>query len=185
MFKACLDKNVNGVKLLKTKRVSDERGLFLKNFSAESFENEKIHLSLKEVFFNYSKRNVIRGMHLQIKDAAHDKIVTLIQGHILDVVIDLRPGSSSFCAVQSFDLADEQAVCILIPAGCAHGFLALSEFNIVSYLTTHEHVPGLDSGIRFDSFGFDWPVKDPIVSSRDRQLPSPDEFLKSLQEVER
>jgi len=179
MFKPEIGKKIHGLKLLPLRRVGDERGWFLKNFSQELVEGG-ISLNVKESFFNCSCRNVIRGMHLQIKEAAHDKIVTLITGHILDVIVDLRIDSPSFGAVESFELVESPAAGVFIPAGCAHGFLTFAERNIIAYLTSSFHVPSLDTGIRFDSFGFTWPAEAPTISARDAALPHPDEFLKFL-----
>ena len=120
-----------------------------------------------------SGKNVLRGMHFQRPPAAHDKLVYCPVGKVLDVVLDLRPtakGARSRCF--SHELSAQNREMLFIPAGCAHGFLALEDDSMMVYQTSTVHSPSHDAGVLWNSFGFDWPVKNPILSERDQKFPA-------------
>jgi dTDP-4-dehydrorhamnose 3,5-epimerase len=149
----------------------DARGEFLKIFSPEIFRGLFPAKKLEEVFVTRSARNVIRGMHFQSPPFEHDKLVSCIQGKILDVVFDMRKRSDTFGKFQAFRLNAKHPQGLLIPRGCAHGLLSLSDDTLVCYLTNRRHNRAKDSGIHWSSFGFRWPVKKPILSRRDEIAP--------------
>jgi dTDP-4-dehydrorhamnose 3,5-epimerase-like enzyme len=96
-------------------------------------------------------------------------------GRVLDVVLDLRSPAKG-AQVISRELSAANREMLFIPAGCAHGFLALEYESIVVYQTSTVHSPPHDAGVLWDSFGFDWPVKNPILSDRDRSFPALRDF---------
>ena len=106
-------------------------------------------------------------MHFQLPPYEHAKLVYVTDGEILDVTIDIRKESSTFGRYFSTILSSSNAKSLYMSKGFAHGFLTLSESATVVYQTTTVHSPEHDAGIRFDSFGFDWPVKNPLLSVRD------------------
>ena len=110
-------------------------------------------------------------MHFQVPPAHHAKIVTCLSGVVLDVILDLRKSSPTFGLVESLELSESNRHFLFIPSGFAHGFLSLTEDSVVHYLTGAEHSPKHDKGIRWNSFGFKWPVSNPVVSDRDSELP--------------
>lgn len=167
-----LDELLPGLILLKSFQHSDDRGQFVKSFNAKAYEALGIPLSPKEIVFSVSRKNVIRGMHFQTPPEDHQKLVSCSSGAILDVVVDLRRDSPTFGKHAAVELNEENRHILLIPRGFAHGFLALSEGALVAYCTDTGHDPACDSGIRWDSFGFTWPAVDPIISEKDRHLPS-------------
>ena len=109
----------------------DVRGCFTKDYSKEVFEANGIHHDLAEVFYTTSHKGVIRALHFQ-RVMQQPKLVRCICGRIWDVVVDLRKDSPTFKKWLAFDLVDEQNNEILVPAGCAHGYLVLED-SIVSY----------------------------------------------------
>lgn len=145
----------------------DDRGDFRKPFSA-GWGGEFSNFAAREFFYSNSRNGVLRGMHLQTGAAAHAKIVFCIAGEILDVLVDLRRGPN-FGASFASTLSANNRRAILVPVGVAHGFLVLSNNASLGYLTTTPHDPTHDTGVRWDSFGFDWPPVS-AVSERDSAL---------------
>lgn len=154
-------KKMRNLEVFSSKVAEDERGVFHKQFSLNMPRFAGFEVA--EVFMSQSCANVIRGMHFQSPPCDHGKIVTCHDGEILDVVVDLRAGAT-YGAIQSNVL---NAGCsIFIPRGYAHGFYSI-EKSWVSYVVDHAYSKEHDTGILWDSIGFDWPSKGPIVSKRD------------------
>jgi len=170
--------SIPGLCIIRLRKFEDKRGVFIKNYNSSFFHEIGVDSKFEESFFNVSKSGVIRGMHLQLAPADHNKLITVVNGRILDVVLDLRFGCNSFGVFEAFELDADNALAVVIPKGCAHGFLALEDYSIVNYMTTSVHVSSLDTGVRWDSFGFSWPVEFPIISDRDKELPTLNSFIK-------
>lgn len=165
-----------GLKLLQARSFKDERGEFVKPYNDEVFRSLGMPLVPREIVFSVSRKDVLRGMHFQTPDSDHQKLVTCASGSIIDVVVDLRKGSPSYGQFAAFELTEVNRHTLLIPRGFAHGFLALQEGSLVSYCTDTGHDPARDAGIRWESFGYDWPVSNPIISGKDRNLPSLEDY---------
>ena len=131
-----------------------------------------VAMDFAEEFYSVSARGVLRGMHFQAPPQALDKLVYCVTGRILDVVLDLRPDQPTYGCSCSWELSEDNACMLFIPAGFAHGFLALGERNAVIYKTSAVHAPAHDLGVHWASFGFSWPGKNPVISARDRDLPA-------------
>ena len=155
------------------KPFKDQRGTFQKIFRSDLLKQKYGFCEeWKESFISFSEPNVIRGLHFQLPPADHWKLVTCISGQILDVCVDIRK-SSTFGKVESFILSESNGNALLIPPGFAHGFKTLSDERAgLLYFTTAEHDPKLDSGILWDSIGFDWKLenKKPVLSDRDAKF---------------
>lgn len=162
--------------ILKHNEFSDQRGSFVKFFQRSFFESRGIKNGFQEVFYTESKKNVIRGMHFQIPPEDHAKLTTVIDGEILDVVLDLRKSSPTFGKHIKILLSRENRKSIYIPSGCAHGFLSNHDKSIICYMVTTEHSIPHDLGIRWNSFGCDWNIDNPIISERDVSFPTFNEF---------
>lgn len=166
-----------GAYLIEPDQYADARGRFVKTFH-ESLWRElgipPIHFA--EEFWTVSAKNVLRGMHFQIPPCDHQKIVACLSGRVLDVLLDLRKERATFRQTWACELSQENAQILIIPKGVAHGFLSLSDNSLVHYKTTTVHSPEHDKGIKWNSFGFDWPHESPMISSRDRAFPAFDEF---------
>lgn len=146
----------------------DDRGSFLKIFHLSSFERLGLTTQFSEEYVSVSKKNVIRGMHFQTPPHEHDKIVYCLDGTITDVVLDIRKKSPTYGQYEVFALNAENPSAIFIPKGCAHGFLATSQVATLLYRVGTEHASESDLGIKWDSFGYNWDVKNPIISKRDQ-----------------
>lgn len=161
---------LDGALLIRAPRSQDARGAFVKTHAASALAALGVTFDFREEFHSVSRRDVIRGMHLQLPPHDHDKIVYCPHGAALDVLLDLRPGPGHG-RVASVRLTPDEPAVVFIPRGVAHGFRALAEGTIMVYKTSAEHAPSHDAGVRWDSFGFDWGAGTPVVSARDAALP--------------
>jgi len=150
----------------------DERGGFAKTFHATTFEAAGLRTDWREEFYSFSRRNVVRGVHFQRPPADHAKLVFCLEGEVLDVVLDLRVGSPAYGRPISERLTADDGRGLYIPSGCAHGFLSTSEQSLMLYKVTSVYSPECDTGVLWDSIGFDWPVREPLLSDRDRLHPA-------------
>lgn len=163
---------IDGLFLIEFNQFSDLRGALIKPFTEKEFKKiPNINLNFKETWFTKSKLNVIRAMHLQIEPVACEKLVSVIQGEVLDVILDLRKDSKTYGKYFETILSDKNPKSLYIPKGCAHGYRVLADDSIVMYMATDIHYAEHDLGIRWDSFGFDWKIQNPILSDKDLNLP--------------
>lgn len=162
---------IAGAFLISPDRREDLRGYFEKTFDAKAFKEHGMVVEIKEQFHTVSHKNVIRGMHFQSPPNECAKYVTVTKGEILDVILDLRVDSSTFGEYLTIPLSAVNGHVLYIPFGCAHGFISLQDETCTRYLQTQSFAGESDHGVRFNSFGMDWGVKNPIVSERDAGLP--------------
>jgi dTDP-4-dehydrorhamnose 3,5-epimerase len=160
-----------GVTLLQCPHYTDNRGDFTKIFHSSALLSYGLSFSPAESFLTRSKAGVIRGMHFQIGEAAHDKLVYCPKGHVLDVVVDVRPESTHFNKPVLVELSENANTALLIGKGYGHGFLALADDSWMLYYTSIVHCPALDRGVLWSSIDFDWPIEQPIISDRDSNHP--------------
>lgn len=168
---------IEGCLIFKNRIFEDQRGFFSKVFSEEIFESVGKAMPVAEVYYSNSHKNVLRGMHFQTPPYEHTKVVSCLAGRILDVVLDLRKESKSFGQAISFELTPQNERTVVIPKGCAHGFYSFEDNSLVAYLVETVHNKAADQGVRWDSFGFHWPCKNPIISERDSFFKSFTDFL--------
>lgn len=162
----------------------DVRGCFTKDYSKEIFEQNGIDYNLAEVFYTTSYKGVIRALHFQ-RVKQQPKLVRCIYGHVYDVVVDLRKNSPMFKKWLGFDLIGEKHNGILVPAGCAHGYLVL-EPSIVSYKCSEKFYGEYDGGIKWNdpTINVKWPLEkiggmeNLILADKDKNLPTFEEFVK-------
>lgn len=164
-----IDTGFEGLKIIETNHFQDERGFFHKFFSKDAFSTFGLDTDFKESYYSINKKNVIRGMHFQIPPVDHTKLVYVTSGKILDVVLDIRKNSATFGKYFSVELSADVAKAVYISKGFAHGFLSLEDNTCVHYMQTSCYDQERDCGIKYDSFGYDWGVKEPILSVRDLQ----------------
>lgn len=164
--------NLDGVFELQPKVFSDHRGTLTKPFHAVDFSKLGLASDFQETFYSVSKQNVLRGMHFQLPPYDHEKLVFVANGEVLDVAVDIRKDSRTFGKFHSIVLSAKKGNSLYLSKGFAHGFLTLSKSAVVMYQTTTVHSPSHDSGIRWDSFGFEWQVENPIISEKDSLLPT-------------
>lgn len=156
-----------GLYILETEKIQDNRGSFQKLFNNEFFQEHGLDGNFKEFYYSVSKKGVIRGMHFQLPPYEHIKLVYVSKGKIKDVVVDIRKNSLTYGQAFSIELDDVKGQYLYIPIGFAHGFLSLENDSIVNYAQTSCYSKKFDSGIIYDSIGFEWEASNPIVSERD------------------
>jgi len=156
----------------------DERGIFLESFRAEVFSKIGITKPFIQDNHSFSKKNVLRGIHFQLKPHEQAKLVRVGMGKAYDVAVDLRPGSESFGKHVSLILDSEKQNMLYIPEGFGHGFVALEDC-ILQYKCTAYYHPASDTGIRWNDqeLNINWPLKDPVLSKKDSNLPSLKSFI--------
>lgn len=152
--------NINEPIKISSKQYFDNRGSFVKFFSQFGFDT-------KEIFYTRSKKNTIRGMHFQSPPFEQNKIVHVVNGEIVDVLLDLRVDSDTYGKYFVYNIKEGRDS-LYIPKGFAHGFTSKIDDTIVLYLVDSEYNEDYDIGIKYNSFGYDWEIKDPIISDRDQ-----------------
>jgi len=161
---------------LRLNRLEDSRGFFVKTVSKSILKKLSYNFELQEEYYTSSKKNVIRGMHFQTPPHDHVKLVYCALGSVLDVMLDLRVGPN-YGKIYSVVLDAASPSLLIIPKGVAHGFKALEENSLMVYKTSTEHEAQHDTGILWDSFGFEWGVNSVILSERDQNHVKFDKFI--------
>jgi dTDP-4-dehydrorhamnose 3,5-epimerase len=161
------------VTLIEPRVFGDQRGYFKETYKQSDFVVNGIPQNFPQDNISRSTRGVIRGLHYQRHPKPMGKLVTVYLGTIFDVAVDLRKASPTFGKWVGVTLSDENHRLLYVPEGFAHGFACLSEEALVAYKVTNEFDPDLDSGFRWNDpdIGVDWPLKDPILSTKDQSLP--------------
>jgi dTDP-4-dehydrorhamnose 3,5-epimerase len=157
----------------------DERGFFVETFRANEITALGVDVEFVQENHSRSGANVLRGIHLQ---RGQGKLVRCPKGRIFDVAVDLRPDSPTYKRWEGYELDDVDHRQLFIPDGFGHGFCVLSDSADVLYRVSSYYAPGLESGVAWDDpeIGIDWPLRDPVLSDRDRNAPGLAEVEDSL-----
>ncbi|MEQ8424324.1 MAG: dTDP-4-dehydrorhamnose 3,5-epimerase [Cyclobacteriaceae bacterium] len=158
---------------------SDPRGWFLELFKEESFKQVSPAIKFVQENLSFSQKGVLRGLHLQLPPFQQAKLVTVISGRVLDIVVDLRKGSTTFGESFRLELSGMQHNILLVPEGFAHGFVALED-SYFYYKCSSVYNPGSETGIIWNDaqLKIDWGIDNPILSEKDTVLPTLDELLR-------
>jgi dTDP-4-dehydrorhamnose 3,5-epimerase len=151
----------------------DERGFFCRTFDADVLREAGIdHATFVQHSLSRSALGVVRGLHVRRGDG-EAKLVRCSYGAVFDVIVDLRPGSPTYRNWETFELRDDEQASLYVPAGCAHGFQALTDPADVSYGIDRPHDPAEDVTIAFDDpeLAIPWPLPVTVMSQRDRGAP--------------
>ena len=159
--------------LIHIKKIEDDRGFFMESFKKTEFAAKNIVDEFVQDNHSNSTKNVLRGLHYQKNPRAQGKLIRVLNGKIFDVAVDIRKGSPTYGNWVGETISAHQANMLFIPPGFAHGFCVLSEKADIFYKTTDEYAPEYDSGIIWNDPELDikWPITDPILSTKDVQLP--------------
>ncbi|MEU0652132.1 dTDP-4-dehydrorhamnose 3,5-epimerase family protein [Streptomyces albogriseolus] len=174
---------IAGAFLFEPTPFTDERGFFCRTFDADAVRSVGLDPgAFVQDSLSRSVRGVVRGMHLRSGEG-EAKLVRCSYGRIFDVVVDLRPGSPTYLGRATFELSGDTQATLYVPAGCAHGFQALTETADTSYRIDREHDPAQDVTIAFDDPGLavPWPLPVTVTSERDRKAPGLAEVLRTLE----
>ena len=161
------------VKIYQGKKFSDKRG-FLEEVFLENIVKKKLVFSI----VSKSHKNVLRGLHLQTTKA-QDKFITVLKGKIMDVIVDLRKNSRTFGKHYKIILSERNCKFLFIPKGFAHGFLGLKKENIVLYSCSNYRDIKSEQTVKWNdqNLKINWGVKKPILSKKDSNAQSLNEFL--------
>ncbi len=165
-----LETSLPGLLLLEPRVFGDDRGFFLESYNQRVFAEIGISELFVQDNHSYSEKNVVRGLHYQIRQP-QGKLVRAITGEILDVVLDLRRSSATFGKWEAFTLSGENKRILWIPRGFAHGFRVVSEAAHIVYKTTDFYAPDYERTVAWNdpALKIGWQLDgEPIVSAKDQ-----------------
>jgi len=171
--------SIPDIKLIKPKRFQDERGFFQQTYQYEQYVEAGIGTRFVQDNWSRSSRGVLRGLHYQFEHA-QAKLVSVIQGEVFDVAVDMRRSSPTFGQWAGEYLSAENGHQLYIPKGFAHGFLVLSDTVDFMYKCDDYYAPGDECGVIWNDpdIGIEWPEMDNlIISDKDAILPSFDKAV--------
>ena len=155
--------------------IEDERGFFARSFCQDEFRQHGLDAAVAQCNVSFNKRRgTLRGLHWQAAPHAEAKLVRCTRGAIWDVIVDLRQGSPTARQWHAVELTADNRHSLYIPAGFAHGFQTLADDSEVLYQMSAFYHPESARGVRWDDpvFAIRWPLKDPVMSPRDRAFPA-------------
>jgi dTDP-4-dehydrorhamnose 3,5-epimerase len=169
-----LETKLKGAYIIEPEKLLDERGFFARSFCVTEFEKHGLNPRLVQcnISFNLQKLT-LRGMHYQKAPCAEAKLVRCTRGAIHDVIVDLRPDSTTFKAHLAIRLDEFNRTMLYIPESFAHGFLTLEDNSEIFYQMSEFYSPQHAAGFRWNDpcFGIQWPLEVAVISERDRTYP--------------
>jgi len=156
----------------------DDRGFFMETYKESDFIKAGISERFVQDNHSRSSKGTLRGLHFQRPPYAQAKLVRCTRGRLWDVAVDLRPSSPTYKQWHGVELSEENHVMFFIPAGFAHGFVALEDGTELQYKCSAEYNAQSDGGVRWDDpeLAIAWPITDVLVSAKDAALP----YLKDI-----
>jgi dTDP-4-dehydrorhamnose 3,5-epimerase len=175
---------LEGLFIIEPKVFGDSRGYFFESFNEKLFSEKNLNYHFVQDNESFSSYGTLRGLHFQKGEAAQAKFVRVLQGKVLDVVVDIRPDSKTFGEHFSIELSGENKKMMLIPRGFAHGFVVLSETALFSYKCDNFYAPKSEGGIIYNDpqLKIDWliPENKMILSDKDKMNPTFESIKSSL-----
>ena len=171
---------LKGAYVIELEPMEDERGYFSRSFCQTEFKENGLNPCVAQCNVSYNKnKGTLRGLHYQVAPHQEAKLVRCTMGAIYDVMIDLRPESATFKQWVGDELTAQNCKMLYIPEGFAHGFLTLEDNSMVFYQVSEPYHPECERGVRWDDpvIRVSWPIKNCIISSKDRQFP---DFVSSI-----
>lgn len=152
----------------------DERGYLLETYDRNEFEDAGIEVEFVLDLMSVSQQRVLRGLHYQREPFTQAKLVQCLSGEVFDVAVDLRENSPTFGEYVAMRLTGDEKDALFIPAGFAHGFVALAEDTQLSYKLDERYAPEYEAGLHWNDtdIGIEWPIDEPVVSEADQALPT-------------
>jgi dTDP-4-dehydrorhamnose 3,5-epimerase len=166
--------DIDGVLLITPERIADERGFFAKSWGQDDFDAYGLNARMVQRNMAYNAQTgTLRGMHFQRAPHAECKLISVINGAIWDVALDLRPDSPTCMRWVGRHLDAENGRMMYVPEGFAHGYVTLAPNTTVEYMISEFYAPQAADGVRWDdpAFGIEWPMEPTVVSERDRKWP--------------
>lgn len=178
--------SLEGCLLIHDTFFGDQRGYFFESFNRQRFlEETGMDINFVQDNQSRSQKGVLRGLHLQLGDAAQAKLVRVIKGAVLDVAVDMRQSSPTFGKHVSVELSEDSHTQLFVPRGFAHGFVVLSEQAVFFYKCDNYYNVSTEAGIIYNDprLAIDWklPHGELLLSGKDKVLPGFDEAIKTIQ----
>ena len=167
-----LETGLDGVVIIEPRVHGDERGFFQESWKASSYSKHGLPTSFAQANISRSEKGVLRGLHYQYRQP-QGKLVSVFEGRIFDMAVDIRPGSASFGQWTGCELSAESHRQLYVPEGFAHGFIVLSDSALFHYYCTTEYAPQYEVAIAWNDpdIGIKWPCEPESLSPRDRSAP--------------
>ncbi|TAE41455.1 MAG: dTDP-4-dehydrorhamnose 3,5-epimerase [Runella slithyformis] len=167
-----IEKSLKGLVEIIPTVYTDERGAFFETFNSTAFEKYGLPTHFVQDNQSFSKKGVVRGLHFQTEPYAQGKLVRVVVGRVIDVAVDIRVGSPTFGQYEMVELDAIRQNMFYVPAGFAHGFVALED-TVFCYKCTNVYHKASEGGIAWNDpdLNIDWQVANPTVSDKDQQLP--------------
>jgi len=167
------DTGLGGVLVFEPKVHRDERGYFMETWNRERYAASGLDVSFVQDNISFSKNGVLRGLHFQIAPRTQGKLVSVLEGEIFDVAVDLRPDSPTFARWFGAYLSNDNRRQLYVPEGFAHGFVVTGETALVVYKCTDLYSPEHERSLAWDDpeVKIEWPVADPLLSPKDGAAP--------------
>jgi len=164
--------SIEDVLIIKPRVFRDQRGFFMETYQQDRYRDIGINKNFVQDNLSFSVKGTLRGLHFQIKHP-QAKLVQVISGEIFDVAVDIRPGSPTYGKWTGIYLSEQTLTQVFVPEGFAHGFCVLSETAHFLYKCSDFYAPDDEGGILWSDpdIAIDWPIKDPVVSDKDRRHP--------------
>jgi dTDP-4-dehydrorhamnose 3,5-epimerase len=169
-----IEQSLRGLYLIETEPRVDDRGFFVRIFAKEELAAAGLDFAMVQSNRSFTqKKGTIRGMHFQRSPKWEGKIIQCLRGTTFQVVVDLRPDSSTFKKWISVELSGDNKKMLFVPKGFANGFQALADDCELLYFMSEFYSPEHATGVRYDdpSFGIPWPMENPMLSEKDKNLP--------------
>jgi len=165
---------LKGAFIIEVEKREDERGFFARTWCKKEFEDHGLTTNMVQSNIAFSKRKgTLRGLHYQKAPYGEVKVVRCTRGSLYDVLVDVRPGSSTYRQWVGVELTSDNHKMAYIPEGFAHGYQTLEDNTEVTYQVSQFYSPDFEQGIRYDDpgIGIDWPLIDKTISDKDKGWP--------------
>ncbi|MBI4855614.1 MAG: dTDP-4-dehydrorhamnose 3,5-epimerase [Acetobacterium woodii] len=171
---------IDGCIELKVNVFEDDRGVTMKPFHVDEYNLLGIPDVFKEDLMVTSRKGVLRGLHFQSNPFSQAKLIYCAKGSVYDVAVDIRKNSPTYGEYVDFVIDAKKHNLAYIPVGFAHGYQVLEDDTTVIYKMSSIYSLDHEGGIRWDSLGIDWPMKNPVLSDKDILLPKFEDFTSSF-----
>jgi len=164
-----IETELEGVLVIEPQIFSDNRGMFFESYNKSRYRTDVVDAEFVQDNVSVSKKNVLRGLHYQLNNP-QGKLVSVLEGEVFDVAVDIRKGSPTFGQWASVILSAENRRQFYIPENFAHGFCVLSNTAIFSYKCTAAYAPGDEYTLHYSDhdIGINWPCEKPLLSDKDK-----------------
>jgi len=166
------ERELEGIIIFETEVFRDDRGYFMEFYNEKRFNHNVLeNFSFKQDNISCSKKNVLRGLHFQAPPYEQGKLIQVLNGKVIDVVVDLRMNSKTFGKHMKIELSSDNCKQLWIPPGFAHGFLTLEDDTLFSYKCTNHYSKNHEMNLLWndENLNIEWGIENPIISEKDKK----------------